>query len=111
MSLAFLASAGACGAAPNLVSGNANGQAAAEQTGTSVSNEQRPIKQRFRNLDEYLAYLEKHHAPMDRPWYRQVRPGVYQLQTGNLRLLEEDGSEQQRTFTREELERKFGFSS
>ena len=71
-----------------------------------VSNSQAPINQRFRSLDEYLANLERNERPVDGPWYKQVRPGVYELQTGNLRL---DGPAPKRTFTREELERKFGF--
>lgn len=63
--------------------------------------------ERFPNLDAYLAYLEKR-SHMDGPWYREVRPGVYELQTGNLKL--PDGGGPKRTFTREELEKKFGFS-
>src|SRR5205085_498671 len=43
------------------------------------------IRARFANLDAYLAYLEKR-SHMDGAWYRQVRPGIYELQTGNLRL-------------------------
>jgi hypothetical protein len=58
----------------------------------------------FRSLDAYLAYLRDYAAPMDRPWYREVRPGVYQFETGNLR-----SDAPARTYTREELERRFGF--
>jgi len=65
------------------------------------------INQRFIDLDAYLGYLEKR-SHMDGPWYREVRPGVYELQTGNLRL--PDGGGRKRIFTREELEKKFGFS-
>jgi hypothetical protein len=71
-----------------------------------MSDSGQPINQRFPNLDAYLAYLEKR-SHMDGPWYRRVRPGVYELQTGNLRRLDE--GPRQRLFTREELERKFGF--
>lgn len=77
------------------------------------SSQDTSISQRFGNLDAYLAHLERTHAPIDRPWYREVRPGVYQLMTGNLRrgpLGEEDGEPRERTYTRAELERKFGFS-
>jgi hypothetical protein len=85
----------ACGAAPT-------------PAGDKVTDAQLPINQRFHSLDDYLAFLEKTQAPIDKPWYRQVRPGVYELQTGNFRPL---GAEvPKRTFTREELERKFGFS-
>jgi hypothetical protein len=73
-----------------------------------VSDQKLPINQRFRNLDEYLAWLEKAQAPVDGAWYKQIRPGVYELQTGNRRILGAAG-EEKRTFTREELERKFGF--
>lgn len=58
----------------------------------------------FRTLDDYLAYLRAYAAPIDRGWYREVRPGIYMLETGNLRV---DG--EPRLFTREQLERKFGF--
>lgn len=67
-----------------------------------------PISQRFASLDAYLSYLEKR-SHMDGPWYREVRPGVYELQTGNLRL-PDGGESRKRVFTREELEKKFGFS-
>lgn len=73
-----------------------------------MTNQQLPISQRFRTLDEYLAHLERTNAPIDKPWYRQIRPDVYELQTGNFRPL--GGDIQQRAFTREELERKFGFT-
>ena len=59
----------------------------------------------FPTLDAYLAYLEKYAAPMDRPWYRQVRPGLYVRETGNMR----PAPAAKKLFTREELERSFGF--
>ena len=106
----FLAlSASACGAAPKEVEGqDAMLRPASGGGASTVTNDQRPINERFRNLDEYLAYLQKMDAPLDKPWYREVRPGIYQLQTGNFRPL--GGTEPNREFTREELERKFGFS-
>ena len=61
----------------------------------------------FRTLDAYLAHLRDHAAPMDRPWYREVKPGLFRLETGNLRRLE--GEPEPRLFTRDELERRFGF--
>ena len=67
----------------------------------------RPISRRFADLDAYLAYLRRMSA-VDRAWYREIRPGVYELQTGgNLRL--DGGENAKRVFTRDELERKFGF--
>ena len=84
-------------------------QVAAKHSGDKVTNEQAPINQRFRSLDEYLAYLERMQGPVDGPWYKEVGPGIYELQTGNLRL---DGpGEEKRTFTRQELAEKFGFSN
>jgi hypothetical protein len=66
---------------------------------------------RFATLDEYLAHLECRARPMDLPWYRQIRPGVYELQTGNLRKVGEPGKPRKQVFTRRELELKFGFAS
>ena len=75
----------------------------------SVSNAPAPLHQRFADLDSYLAWLKKTRAPLDRPWYEEVRPGVYALRTaGNLKL-DTPGSAK-RLFTREELKKKFGFS-
>ena len=48
-------------------------------------------------------------GPVDGPWYKQVSPGVYELQTGNFRPLDGD-SGRKRRFTREELMQKFGFT-
>ena len=58
----------------------------------------------FVTLDEYLAFRRKGGA-IDLPWYREVRPGLYRLETGNLRP-----PPPARYFTRAELERKFGFA-
>jgi hypothetical protein len=77
--------------------------------GNNVTDTQLPINQRFRTLDDYLAWLQQTQGPIDKPWYKQIRPGVYELQTGNFRSLSGDGG-QKRTFTRDELEKKFGFS-
>jgi hypothetical protein len=82
--------------------------ATATNSGKNVANQPIPINQRFRSLDEYLAHLERTHGPIDKPWYKEVRPGVYELQTGNLRTLGSDDEKQR--VTREEIKRKFGFS-
>jgi hypothetical protein len=58
----------------------------------------------FATLDEYLEHLRNYAGPVDRPWYREVRPGVYELVT-SMRP-----APAPRTFTREELMRQFGFS-
>ena len=94
-------------AAPNGIAGLGS-EAVAAPMGDNVTNAQLPISERFRSLDEYLAFLEKTQAPIDKPWYRQIRPGIYELQTGNFHQLGEKASK--RVFTRDELERKFGFS-
>ena len=72
----------------------------------NVSNDSTSISQRYRTLDEYLAFLESR-AAIDGHWYRQIRPGVYRLETGNYHGPEGE----QRIFTREQLERMFGFSA
>ena len=65
------------------------------------------ISRRFAYLDAYLACLRRRSA-LDGAWYREIRPGIYQLQTGgNLRL--DRPEKTKRVFTRDELERKFGF--
>jgi hypothetical protein len=54
-------------------------------------------------LDQYLAYLERR-AAIDGAWYRQIRPGIYRLEVGDLRGLRPASG-----FSREQLERRFGF--
>jgi hypothetical protein len=100
--------ASACGA--SLTPSETEGHHASNQIGNSVSDTNIPVNRRFADLDEYLAYLEKTSAPVDGPWYKEVSPGLYQLQTGNLRVLRAENSEEKRLFTRKELEKKFGFS-
>lgn len=56
----------------------------------------------FTSLDEYLAFRRSRGA-YDVPWYREIRPGVYEL------VARLGPGAQPQTFTREELERKFGF--
>ena len=72
--------------------------------GPAVTNLPYARGRSFGTLDEYLAFRRKGGA-MDLPWYREVRPGLYRLETGNLRA-----PVPERYFTREELERKFGFA-
>ncbi len=69
-----------------------------------MANPSKPSTRRLRTLDEYLAYLAKG-AAMDKAWYRQIRPGIYRLETGNYR----GPPLGQRIFTRQELLKKFGF--
>lgn len=62
------------------------------------------VSERFRTLDEYLAFLESR-SVIDGHWYKEVRPGVYHLETGNYRGPGPD----QKVFTRAELLKKYGF--
>lgn len=55
----------------------------------------------FRCLDDYLAHLEQGGA-IDLPWWRQIRPGVYERQ---VRMT---GAERE-IATREQLMERFGF--
>ena len=107
LSAIVLLIATACGASP----GDADvtdhdGQFTQPSEGRIVSNESAPINEQFRTLDDYLRYLERQ-SHMDGKWYKEVRPGIYALQAGNLHL--DTPSGEQRVYTREELERKFGF--
>jgi hypothetical protein len=58
----------------------------------------------FASLDEYLEHLRRYAGPIDLPWYREVRPGVYQLVTTMTPAPEP------RIYTREQLMREFGFT-
>ena len=81
-----------------------------ERKGEAVMTDSpRAISERFESLDAYLAWLRQTQAPVDGPWYREVRPGVYVLQTGGTLQLD-GGNPPEKLFTREELERKFGFT-
>jgi hypothetical protein len=103
LTVSLLVVLAACGAPPRELAATNS-----MNVGTAVTAQNIPISQQFRTLDDYLAHLELIQAPVDGPWYRQIRPGVYELQTGNLRVLGSAG-EMKRIFTREELEREFGF--
>lgn len=86
-------------ATENEVDGNGKAKAAGEGvTGLPFSH-----GRSFRTLDEYLQHLERHAAPVDQPWWREIGPGVYE----HVRRMPGAARE---TATREELERRFGFS-
>ena len=57
----------------------------------------------FRTLDEYLAHLRQYAGPIDQPWWREIRPGVYEHVT-RLRAANPEIA------TRAELMQRFGFS-
>ena len=72
-----------------------------------------PLNRRFASLDAYLLYLKTHSGPSDGHWYREIGPGLYQLETGNRRRIVAEGEQQvepRRVFTREQLLKMFGFS-
>jgi hypothetical protein len=82
-------------------------QPPAPPEGQSVTDSRLPLSGRFADLDAYLAYLRQR-SHVDGAWYREIRPGIFELQTGNLRL--PGGDKPRPTFTREQLEKKFGFA-
>ncbi len=58
---------------------------------------------RFASLDEYLLHLQRRAGPIDLPWWRQVRPGVYE------HVKRMPGASRE-TATRAELMKRFGFT-
>jgi hypothetical protein len=70
-----------------------------------VQSPESAVSRNFADLDQYLRYLRKQ-SELDGKWYREIQPGIYELQLGNLHL---DNDNRKRIFTREELARKFGF--
>lgn len=50
----------------------------AQPSGEGIANLPFSYGKRFDTLDAYLAHLECHAAPIDQPWWQQIRPGVYQ---------------------------------
>ena len=105
-------STSACGAATSGVAArDVAHRTASAAKGDSVSDQHLSISQRFATLDDYLLWLRKMEATADGAWYKEIRPGVYELQTGgNLKLDDGSAVAQQRIFTRKELEKMFGFS-
>jgi hypothetical protein len=58
----------------------------------------------FDSLDAYLAYLQQYNGPIDLPWWREVTPGIYELQVSLM-----PGAAPERA-TRAELMARFGFT-
>jgi hypothetical protein len=108
-----LAAVSACGAPRTEHVSNIDlNQGTAMNSGSADQPASEPINRRFRSLDDYLAWLRQTQEPVDGSWYEEIRPGIYQLRTGNLRVLGPSGDETPpgQTFTRAELEKKLGFS-
>jgi len=57
----------------------------------------------FATLDDYLEHLRLYAGPIDQPWYREIRPDVFELVT-TMRP-----APAPRTYTRAELMREYGF--
>ena len=57
----------------------------------------------FGTLDEYLHHLERYAGPIDQPWWREIRPGVYEH-------VKRMPGAQRETATRQELMKRFGFT-
>ena len=75
-----------------------------------VTNRALPLNQRFPSLDAYLLYLQNVEGPSDGVWYKQIRPGVYEMQTNARKIHDAGEAPEKRVFTREELMEKFGFT-
>jgi hypothetical protein len=58
----------------------------------------------FASLDEYLAHLRRYAAPIDKPWYREIRPGVYERVTTMV------PRPAPQIYTRAQLMARFGFT-
>lgn len=81
---------------------NSNDKATAA-TGEGVANLPFSHGRRFHSLDDYLAHLRQHAAPIDQPWWREIRPGVYE----HVKRMPGAAPE---IATRAELMERFGFS-
>src|SRR5687767_4774027 len=75
-----------------------------KQKNEGIANLPFAMGRRFSTLVQYLTLLKCRAAPIDLPWYKEIRPGVFELQTCNLRRLPADkGPRQKQLFTRAEL--------
>jgi hypothetical protein len=82
---------------------DANNSPAAATPGEAVAGLPFSHGKSFRTLDEYLAHLERYAAPIDQPWWREIRPGVYE----HVKRMPEAKPE---IATRAELMARFGFA-
>lgn len=110
---AILALAGLAAACSDRPAGAADGAQGNQETtrmgqGTNGTDGVRGLPssfgRSFATLDAYLEHLRNYAGPIDQPWYREVRPGVYEYVT-TMRP-----ARASKTYTREELMRKFGFT-
>jgi len=77
-----------------------------EKVGSAQPARQLPdsFGRNFTTLDEYLEHLRRYAAPIDKPWYREVRPGVYERVTTRVPRRAAE------TYTRAQLMARFGFT-
>ena len=103
--LVVAALAGACSerTASAIGQSAAKGEAMAENERGRIGQLPYAHGRTFASLDEYLEHLQRRAGPIGQPWYREVRPGVYELVTTTTPRREPQ------TFTREQLMREFGF--
>jgi hypothetical protein len=110
---AILALAGLAAACSDRPAGAADGARGKKETvrmtqgtngGDGVRDLPSSFGQSFATLDQYLEHLRNYAGPIDLPWYREVRPGVYEYVT-SMRP-----SPAPKTYTREQLMREFGFT-
>lgn len=106
---------GACGSSSDLDKNPevSRGMAMSSTEDMPVPTAGQAVNKQFASLDDYLAWLRKMQAPVDGPWYEEISPGVYQLRTGNLRILGAEGevSPGVQTLTRAQLMKRFGFKN
>jgi hypothetical protein len=76
---------------------------AASSSEGGVANLPFAMGRTFSSLDEYLTFLECFAGPIDKPWWRQVRPGVYE----HVKTATNASPE---IATRAELMKRFGFT-
>jgi hypothetical protein len=75
----------------------------AETGSQGIANLPFAMGKRFTTLDSYLAHLQCFAGPIDKPWWRETRPGVYEhvMTATNARP---------EVVTRAELMKRFGFT-
>ncbi|WP_129791837.1 hypothetical protein [Sphingosinicella sp. CPCC 101087] len=78
------------------------GEPGADGGETGVANLPYARGRVFHSLDEYLGHLEANGA-IDLPYWREVRPGVYEW------VVRMTGAGERETATRQELMRRYGF--
>lgn len=75
---------------------------AAESDNRGIANLPFAMGKRFATLDAYLAHLQCFAGPIDKPWWKETRPGVYEHVTTATNAKPE-------VATRAALMKRFGF--